>query len=105
MLKQKARAVALGVLGGDLALTAVSLPVAYALRERFLPALLPRLVPSSVHPFELYVVLLGLVLPLWGLLLYAAGFYRSHRTLPLAEEIWAAMKVAFGGTAVLAVLI
>jgi exopolysaccharide biosynthesis polyprenyl glycosylphosphotransferase len=105
MLKQKARAVALGVLGGDLALTAVSLPVAYALRERLLPALLPHLVPSSVHPFELYVVLLGLVLPLWGALLYAAGFYRSHRTLPLAEEIWAAMKVAFGGTAVLAVLI
>ena len=31
MLKQKARAVALGVWAGDLALTALSLPVAYAL--------------------------------------------------------------------------
>ncbi|HEV2062990.1 MAG TPA: sugar transferase [Thermoanaerobaculia bacterium] len=104
MLKQKARAIAAGVLGGDLALTAVSLPVAYALRG-LLPALFPRLVPAALHPFTEYVALLGLILPLWGLLLYMAGFYRSHRTLPLGEEIWAAMKVAFGGTAVLAILI
>jgi exopolysaccharide biosynthesis polyprenyl glycosylphosphotransferase len=105
MLKQKARAVAIVVLGGDLVLTAVSLPVAYALRERVLPALFPRVVPAPIQPFGEYVALLGLILPLWGLLLYAAGFYRSHRTLPLGEEIWAAMKVAFGGTAALAVLI
>jgi exopolysaccharide biosynthesis polyprenyl glycosylphosphotransferase len=105
MLKQKARVVAVGVLGGDLALTAVSLPVAYALREGLLPALFPRLVPAALHPFSEYLGLLALILPLWGLLLYGAGFYRSHRTLPVGEEIWAAMKVAFGGTAVLAILI
>ena len=105
MLKQQARSVALGVLGGDLALTAVSLPVAYVLRERFLPALFPSLVPRPMYPLGQYLVLLGLILPLWGMLLYAVGFYRSHRTLPIGEEIWAAMKVAFGGTAVLALLI
>jgi exopolysaccharide biosynthesis polyprenyl glycosylphosphotransferase len=105
VLKQKARAVAVGVLGGDLALTAVSLPIAYELRGHFLPAYFPRLFPSQLHPFGEYMALLGLVLPVWGLLLYAAGFYRSHRTLPLGEETWAAMKVAFGGTAVLALLI
>lgn len=104
MLKQKARIVAIGVLAGDLALTAVSLPIAHALR-RLLPVLAPRLVPAALNPFGDYVVLLGLILPLWGLLLYAAGFYRSHRTLPLGEEIWAAMKVSFGGTATLAILI
>jgi len=104
MLKQKARAIAAGVLGGDLALTAVSLPVAYSLRG-LLPALFPRLVPAALNPFGDYMALLGLILPLWGLLLYTAGFYRSHRTLPLGEEIWGAMKVAFGGTAVLAILI
>ena len=60
---------------------------------------------QRLYPFTEYVALLGLILPLWGLLLYAAGFYRSHRTLPLGEEIWAAMKVAFGGTATLAVLV
>lgn len=105
MLKQKARVVAVGVLGGDLALTALSLPVAYALRERLLPALFPRFVPAALPPFTEYVALLSLILPLWGLLLYGAGFYRSHRTLPLGEEIWAAIKVAFGGTATLAVLV
>ena len=101
MLKQKARAVALGVLVGDLALTAISLPVAYVVRQGALVALFPSLFPTHLRPISLYWVLLGLILPLWGTMLWAAGFYRSHRTLPLGEEIWAAMKVSFGGTALL----
>jgi exopolysaccharide biosynthesis polyprenyl glycosylphosphotransferase len=105
MLKQKARAVALGVLAGDLALTALSLPLAYLLRQTVLTRLFPRLFPQPLHPFEQYFFLLTLVLPIWGLLLYAAGFYRSHRTLPLGEEIWAAARVAFGGTALLALIV
>lgn len=105
MLKQKARAIALGVLSGDLALTAMSLPVAYMLRHGVLPALLPTVFLSPLHPIEEYLLLLVLILPLWGLLLSAAGFYRSHRTLPLGEEIWAATKVAFGGTAMLSLLV
>jgi exopolysaccharide biosynthesis polyprenyl glycosylphosphotransferase len=102
MLKQKARAIALGVLAGDLALTAVSLPVAYVLRHGVLTALFPTLFPSPLNPIAQYWFLLALILPIWGLLLSAAGFYRSHRTLPLGEEIWGAMKVSFGGTALLA---
>jgi exopolysaccharide biosynthesis polyprenyl glycosylphosphotransferase len=105
MLKQKARAIALGVLAGDLALTAVSLPLAYVLRESVLMPLFPRFFPQRLHPFEQYFFLLTLILPIWGLLLYAAGFYRSHRTLPLGEEIWAAARVAFGGTALLALIV
>lgn len=105
MLKQKARAIALGVLVGDLALTAVSLPVAYVIRHGVLTAISPTLFPSPLHPFDRYLVLLFLILPFWALMLYSAGFYRSHRTLPLAEEIWAATKVAIGGTAVLALLV
>lgn len=105
MLKQKARAVALGVLVGDLALTAISLPVAYMLRQGALVALFPNLFPTHLRPISLYWVLLGLILPLWGTMLWAAGFYRSHRTLPLGEEIWAAMKVSFGGTALLALAV
>jgi len=105
MLKQKARAIALGVLVGDLALTAVSLPVAYLIRHGVLTTLSPTLFPTPLHPFDRYLVLLFLILPFWALMLYAAGFYRSHRTLPLAEEIWAATKVAIGGTAVLALLV
>jgi exopolysaccharide biosynthesis polyprenyl glycosylphosphotransferase len=103
MLKQKARVVAFGVLGGDLALTALSLPVAYGVRQGLLPAFVHQVSPAE--PLHRYIALLGLVLPLWGLLLYAAGFYRSHRTLPLGEEIWAAMRVSFGGTAILSLLI
>ena len=105
MLKQKARAVALGVLAGDLGLTALSLPIAYVLRQTVLTRLFPRFFPLPLYPFEQYFFLLTLVLPLWGLLLYAAGFYRSHRTLPLGEEIWAAARVAFGGTALLALIV
>ncbi|HEY7368540.1 MAG TPA: sugar transferase [Thermoanaerobaculia bacterium] len=105
MLKQRARAVALGVLVGDLALTAFSMPVAYWLRHGVLTRFFPSLFPNPLHPFENYVFLLFLILPLWGVLLQAAGFYRSHRTLPMAEEIWGAAKVAFGGTALLSMLV
>jgi exopolysaccharide biosynthesis polyprenyl glycosylphosphotransferase len=105
MLKQKARAIALGVLAGDLALTAVSLPVAYLLRHGVLTRLLPSYFPSPLNPISEYGLLLTLILPIWGLMLSAVGFYRSHRTLPLGEEIWGAMKVAFGGTAFLALAI
>jgi exopolysaccharide biosynthesis polyprenyl glycosylphosphotransferase len=104
MLKQKARAIALGVLLAELALTAVSLPVAYLLRHGILAPILPS--PFPVAPaFERYALLLLGILPIWVPLLYAAGFHRSHRTLPLFEEIWAVAKVAFGGTALLTLLV
>ena len=62
--------------------------------------------PSDlVISFDQYLSLLLFILPIWGLLLSAAGFYRSHRTLPLGEEIWSAGKVAVGGTAILVLLI
>jgi len=96
MLKQKARAIALGVLLTDLALTAVSLPVTWALRQGVLRTSFPNLFPLPLHSLDEYLLLLLFILPTWGLLLSAAGFYRSHRTLPLGEEIWAAGKVAFG---------
>ena len=105
MLKQKARAIALGVQIWDLVLTALSLPVAYVLRYGVLPAFFPTVFRTPLSPIKEYLFLLVLILPLWGLLFYAAGFYRSHRTTPLVEEIWAAMKVAFGGTAMLALLV
>ena len=105
MLKQKAHAIALGVLIGDLVLTAISLPLAYWIRHGVLTSLLPSVFLRPLFPIERYLPLLALILPIWGLLLFAAGFYRSHRTLPLGEEIWSAMKVAFGGTAVLVLVV
>jgi exopolysaccharide biosynthesis polyprenyl glycosylphosphotransferase len=104
MLKQKARAIALGVLLGELALTALALPVAYVIRHGVLSPLLPSLFP--VPPaFDRYMVLLLLILPIFGPMLYAVGFHRSHRTLPLWEEIWSVGKVAFGGTALLTLFV
>src|SRR5271154_1604653 len=105
MLKQRSRAIALGVLLTDLALTAVSLPVAWTLRQGALKSAFPKVFPLPLHPLDQYLLLIFFILPIWGLLLAAAGFYRSHRTLPLGEEIWAAGKVAFGGTAILVLLI
>jgi exopolysaccharide biosynthesis polyprenyl glycosylphosphotransferase len=105
MLKQKARAVALGVLGADLALTALSLPVSYVLRHDVLTGAFPSLFPAPLAPFDQYLLLLFFILPIWGFLLFLAGFYRSHRTLPLGEEIWSAGKVAFGGTIILVLVI
>jgi exopolysaccharide biosynthesis polyprenyl glycosylphosphotransferase len=104
MLKQKARAIALGVLVGELALTVLSLPVAYVLRHGVLATFLPS--PFPVAPaFDRYVVLLLVILPIWAPMLYAAGFTRSHRTLPLFEEIWTVAKIAFGGTALLTLFV
>ena len=105
MLKQKARAIALGVLVADLALTAASLPLTWMFRHGLLTATFPTVFPLPLFPLDQYILLLFAILPIWGLLLSAAGFYRSHRTLPLGEEIWAAAKVSFGGTAILVLLI
>src|SRR5215471_2263287 len=105
MLKQKARAIALGVLLTDLTLTALSLPLSWVLRQGPLRTILPSVFPLPLFPLDQYLLLLFFILPIWGLLLSGAGFYRSHRTLPLGEEIWAAAKVAFGGPAILVVLI
>jgi exopolysaccharide biosynthesis polyprenyl glycosylphosphotransferase len=105
MLKQKARAIALGVMLADLALTAISLPLTWALRHGVLKSAFPTVFPLPLFPLNQYLLLLFFILPIWGLLLSGAGFYRSHRTLPLGEEIWAAGKVAFGGTAILVLVI
>jgi exopolysaccharide biosynthesis polyprenyl glycosylphosphotransferase len=104
MLKQKARAIAVGVLLVELALTAIALPVAYQIRHGVLAPLLPSLFPVA-PAFGRYMVLLFLIVPIFGPLLYAAGFHRSHRTLPLGEELWSLAKVAFGGTAILTVFV
>jgi exopolysaccharide biosynthesis polyprenyl glycosylphosphotransferase len=105
MLKQKARAIALGLLVTDLVLTGISLPAAWELRQGLLRVALPGVFPLPLVPLDRYLLLLFFILPLWGVLLSIAGFYRSHRTMPLGEEIWGAARVALGGTAILVLLI
>ena len=105
MLRQKARAVAGGLLVGDLALTVLSLYLAYALRDRVLRSLWPAQFAGSLYPFSHYVPLLAAILPIWAASFWAAGFYRSRRTLPLGAEIWGAARAVFLATATLALAV
>src|SRR5262249_18490008 len=89
----------------DLALTALALPVAWSLRQGILRRALPGLFPLPIVPLDQYLLLLFFILPLWGLLLSAAGFSRGPRTLPLGEGLWGAAPLALGGTAILVLLI
>jgi exopolysaccharide biosynthesis polyprenyl glycosylphosphotransferase len=105
MLRQRARALAGGLIAADLLLTAISLAAAYALRNRALRALWPEAFAGPLYPVSKYFLLLALVLPVFALCLVAVGFYSSRRTLPLWEELWAAAKAVFFGTATLALLV
>jgi exopolysaccharide biosynthesis polyprenyl glycosylphosphotransferase len=104
MLKQKARAIAVGVLLAELTLVALALPLAYVLRHGVLAQFLPTMFPLA-PAFERYAILAFLVIPIFAPMLYAVGFRRSHRTVPLGQEIWTVAKVAFGGTALLTLFI
>jgi exopolysaccharide biosynthesis polyprenyl glycosylphosphotransferase len=104
MLKQRARALAASQIAADLGLTVVSLAVAHALRDRFLPSLFPGEF-SGLYPFPHYLPVLGLILPIWAVALFSAGFYGSRRTLPLSREIWGTAKAVFFGTATLALAV
>ena len=105
MLRQRARVLAGGLMAADLLLTAVSLAAAYALRNQALRALWPQAFAGPLYPYSRYFLLLALVLPVFALCLVAVGFYSSRRTLPLWEELWAAAKAVFFGTATLALLV
>lgn len=84
MLKEHARIVAAGVLLLDLAAVAAAFLLAHALRETVLPAI--GIVRGSTYPFESYLPLLLIALPIWALLLPALGTYRSYRALPFQQE-------------------
>ncbi len=105
MLKQRARALAGGLLFGDLALTAVSLLLAHALRGGLLRTIWPSVFRAPLYPLAHYLPLLAIILPVWTVCLFSVGFYRSRRTLPLWEEFWAAAKAVFFGTAILAMAV
>jgi len=105
MLRQRARALAGALIAADLLLTAVSLGAAYLLRNHVLRALWPGAFAGPLYPFSRYLLLLALVVPVFALCLVAVGFYSSRRTLPLWEELWAAAKAVFFGTATVALLV
>jgi len=105
MLKQRARVLAGGLILADLAITAVSLLIAYPLRNQVLRAIWPSAFSGALYPFSRYLLLLALVLPVFALCLVSVGFYSSRRTLPLWEELWAAAKAVFLATATISLLV
>jgi exopolysaccharide biosynthesis polyprenyl glycosylphosphotransferase len=105
MLRQKARALTGALLCADLALTALSLVVAYELRDRWLRTLWPAAFSGPLYPFARYLPLLLLSLPIFGAAFWAVGFYRSRRTLPLWEELWAAWRAVFFSIATFALAV
>jgi exopolysaccharide biosynthesis polyprenyl glycosylphosphotransferase len=105
MLKQRARAVAYGVIVLEIALTALALPVAHGLRDGLLTVLAPDVFVAPLYPISRYLLLLPFIVPFWAIGLWAVGFHRSHRTDPLRVEVWGAVQVAFFGTAAVALLV
>ncbi len=105
MLKEQARALALGVFLLDLALVATGFLLAYSMRASVLPRLFPATFSTNFYPLATYLPLLPLVLAIWAPLLLVSGRYRSHRTVPIDEEARAIMRVCLTGLGILALVI
>jgi exopolysaccharide biosynthesis polyprenyl glycosylphosphotransferase len=101
MLKQQARTIAALAYAADLSVTLASLPVAYALRSELFPILFPSRFPTELYPFNLYLALVGPIVLVWTGLLFAAGAYKSRRTLGLKDEVALVARTSVFGSLVL----
>ena len=103
MLKERAYVITAFVFAVDMVLVAASFAIAHWLRARVVPEW--GLAGRAFYPFEAYLPLLPLVLLIWGALLLRSGEYRSHRTVPLFDEIWSLSKVCATAAVVLTLAI
>ncbi len=99
MVRQRAKLVAVALYVSDLAILAAAFLAAYWMRDA-----LPANGYEVLLPFDRYLWLLVIILPLWSVLLAYFGLYQSFRTRPLWTEPWALLKAAFWGTLLLATL-
>ena len=102
MLKQQASVIARLFFLVDLALTAAAFFVAFFVRDSLLPALMPHQFPGGLYPLDTYVKILPLVLIIWTLLFFSHHAYHSHRTIPIASEVWTTLRIVFFGIFILA---
>ena len=105
MLKERARIIAVSIFLLDLSLVVAAFLVAYWLRSRVLPAILPSQFPQPLYPLTEYLPFLPLALVIWGVLLLRTDRYRSHRTVPIVEEAWAIVRVCVTGIVIFALLL
>ncbi len=105
MLKQQARALALGVFILDILLVTAAFLGAYWLRDSLLPGLMPNSFSGPLYPFASYLPLLPLAATLWGIMLVWTGRYRSHRTSTLVQEARGVLQAAAGAAVLFALAI
>ena len=105
MLKQQARSVAATLYAVDLLTTLAALAAAHFLRGSVLPVLFPKVFPSGLHPFSLYLVLAGPIVLIWSALLFVTSSFRSRRTSGLKTEMSHVARVSLGGTVALTLVV
>jgi exopolysaccharide biosynthesis polyprenyl glycosylphosphotransferase len=111
MLKEHARAIGTFHLLMDMILTVLAFEGAYLLRVEMAQTTLVRYASwfkefyRPIMAFELYQLLLFLILPLWALLLYSFGSYRSQRLVSMKSQAWALFQAVFSGGVLLVILI
>jgi exopolysaccharide biosynthesis polyprenyl glycosylphosphotransferase len=105
MLKKQARLLNAVLFVVDLTLVAVAALLAYWLRSTALPAVLPGVFSSQLYPLRAYLPLVPLAVTIWGSLLLATGEYRSHRTVPLVDEVWDVVRASITGSVIFTLLI
>ncbi len=102
MLRERARAIAYWVWTTDLVLTTGAFLLAWWLRSKVAPLVLPSLFPGELYPLTRYLGLLPLVLAIWTVLLVTREAYTSRRTVALHQEAWQVVQVVVLGILALA---
>lgn len=91
MLREKTQTIATLVFACDIALISAAFFGAHWLRNE--PLLSLGLFTGTTYPLRLYLPLLPLALFIWAVFLLGSRLYRSHRTIPLGQEIWDLLKI------------
>ncbi len=96
MLKEKFKMVRWGLYVSNILLTIVSFHLAYLIRMIMLARK-----DVVVLPIERYSFLLLIVIPVWSVLLYYFGMYKSQRLKNISSIVWSITKVVVLGILVL----
>jgi FlaA1/EpsC-like NDP-sugar epimerase len=111
MLKEHAKAIGTFHLLMDMILTVLAFEAAYFLRVELAQTTLVRYVTwfkafyRPILAFDTYQLLLILILPLWAILLYSFGSYRSQRLVSIKAQALALFQAVFLGGVLLVILI
>ncbi|MBI3802777.1 MAG: sugar transferase [Nitrospirae bacterium] len=100
MLKQKAKLVSVGVYLTDITILIGAFYLSFRIRDLYLSQSYGRLIP-----FENYLWLIYVIVPLWSALLYYFDFYESQRTKTFWREAWKLAKISISGMLLLMAIV